>query len=237
MRASGEQEEERLIEALGLFKADLAELKKTQEEIIKYELSNPEDQKQEIEAKMKRVADSISSKRKEANVVIGDLNKRKSSLQDQDRKKKQLVHNITIIESTRKIADLEREKRELERKTQGLESISSLFEKLNAAEARKAKEQELKFRTEGRWSELVEQIRTLKVSLTHCTHFDIRVAHQFALQRKLTSPEYKDIDERCRKTTIEHTTTLLAAEDLKKYYSAIDKVSAHATRYPLTWFF
>jgi DNA repair protein RAD50 len=52
------------------------------------------------------------------------------------------------------------------------------------------------------------------------------------LQRKLASPEYKDIDERCRKTTIEHTTTLLAAEDLKKYYSAIDKVSTHATRYP-----
>jgi hypothetical protein len=177
MRAHGEHEEERLIEALGLFKADIAELKKTQEEITRYKLSNPDDQKQEIEAKVKRVAESISAKKKEANVVMSDLNKRKGSLQDQDRKKKQLVHNISIIESTRRVAELEREKKELERKTLGMESPSSLYNKLHAAEDRKAKEQELKFRTEGRWSEIVEQIRTLKVSLTLETSLDVLVPH------------------------------------------------------------
>jgi hypothetical protein len=37
--------------------------------------------------------------------------------------------------------------------------------------------------------------------------------------------EYKDVDERHRVVTIKVETTKIAGEDLKKYYSALDKVS------------
>lgn len=165
MRAHGEEEEERLSEALAFFRADVAELKKTNADIMKYEASNPDEKKEKLESKSKRVADSISAKKTEQQVVVSELNKRKATLNDQDRKKKQLVHNIAIIEATRRATELEKEKKELERKTHGMESSKSLYEKQHVAQQRKEKQQELKFRTEGRWSEIVEQIRSLKVSV------------------------------------------------------------------------
>jgi DNA repair protein RAD50 len=45
------------------------------------------------------------------------------------------------------------------------------------------------------------------------------------LQRKLSTPEYKGVDERYRVAMIKHETTQIAADDLKKYYGALDKVS------------
>ena len=230
MRASGEEAEERLSEALAFFRADVVELKKTNEEISKYNASNADEKKRNLESKSKKIAEAVSAKKREGQVISKDLDKRKATLQDQDRKKKQLVHNINIIGATRKVADLERQLKELERKSHGMENASTLHEEHRVAKKRKEKQQELKFRTEGRWSEIVEQIRSLKVSHERMQQWSLNLSlvSRIILQRKLDSPEYKDIDERCRKTTIEHTTTLLAAEDLKKYYSAIDKVSAQA---------
>jgi DNA repair protein RAD50 len=45
------------------------------------------------------------------------------------------------------------------------------------------------------------------------------------LQRKLSTPEYKGVDERYRVAMIKHETTQIAADDLKKYDGALDKVS------------
>jgi len=39
------------------------------------------------------------------------------------------------------------------------------------------------------------------------------------------APEYKNVEEEYRKAMIMFETTTIAAEDLKKYYSAVDKVS------------
>jgi hypothetical protein len=44
-------------------------------------------------------------------------------------------------------------------------------------------------------------------------------------QRKLESPEYKNVEEDHRVAMIKVETTLIAAEDLKKYGNALDKVS------------
>jgi hypothetical protein len=46
-----------------------------------------------------------------------------------------------------------------------------------------------------------------------------------SLQRKLSMPEYKGVDESYRVAMIKYETTQIAAEDLKKYYGALDKVS------------
>lgn len=47
-------------------------------------------------------------------------------------------------------------------------------------------------------------------------------------QRKLSTPEYRNVDEEYRVATIKHTTTQIAADDLKKYASALDKVRFRA---------
>jgi DNA repair protein RAD50 len=43
-------------------------------------------------------------------------------------------------------------------------------------------------------------------------------------KRKLSSPEYKDVDEQFRIANIKLFTTKVAADDLKKYGNALDKV-------------
>ena len=43
------------------------------------------------------------------------------------------------------------------------------------------------------------------------------------LQRKLKTPEYKDIDERHRHAMIKQSTTVCAVSDLEKYHAALDK--------------
>jgi hypothetical protein len=45
-------------------------------------------------------------------------------------------------------------------------------------------------------------------------------------KRKLSGVEYKDVDEQYRVANIKMVTTKLAAEDLKKYGNALDKVWA-----------
>jgi phage gp16-like protein len=60
---------------------------------------------------------------------------------------------------------------------------------------------------------MVEKMCWNQVVLTFCCS-----------QRKLSAPEYKNVDEQYRVATIKHTTTKVAADDLKKYYSALDRV-------------
>ncbi len=43
-------------------------------------------------------------------------------------------------------------------------------------------------------------------------------------QRKLSAPEYKNVDEEHRVAMIKHETTQMAVRDLDKYHSAVDKV-------------
>lgn len=39
----------------------------------------------------------------------------------------------------------------------------------------------------------------------------------------MSTEEYKDVDEQYRVANIKHVTTQMAAEDLKKYWNAVDK--------------
>ena len=48
---------------------------------------------------------------------------------------------------------------------------------------------------------------------------------QNCFQRKLASPEYKDVDEEYRVAMIKYETTQMAVKDLDKYHAALDKVS------------
>ncbi len=47
------------------------------------------------------------------------------------------------------------------------------------------------------------------------------------LQRKISTPEYKNVDEEHRIAMIKHETTQMVVRDLEKYHSALDKVRLH----------
>ena len=51
-----------------------------------------------------------------------------------------------------------------------------------------------------------------------------------AFQRKLSSPEYKDVDEEYRVAMIKYETTQMAVKDLDKYHAALDKVSTNVLK-------
>ena len=53
--------------------------------------------------------------------------------------------------------------------------------------------------------------------------------NHFDLQRKLSAPEYKEVDEEYRVAMIKYETTQMAVKDIEKYHSALDKVSATAS--------
>jgi hypothetical protein len=53
-----------------------------------------------------------------------------------------------------------------------------------------------------------------------CSRFSTLVI----LQRKLSQPEYRDVEEEHRVATIKHETTQMAVRDVEKYYAALDKV-------------
>jgi hypothetical protein len=52
-------------------------------------------------------------------------------------------------------------------------------------------------------------------------------------QRKLSSTEYKDVDEEYRVAMIKMRTTKVAAEDLRKYGNALDKVRCLSSSWSL----
>jgi hypothetical protein len=82
---------------------------------------------------------------------------------------------------------------------------------------------------EGRRGEILESIRGLKVTNEDWVWvpFSLFLSHQthhIALQRKISTPEYKNVDEEHRVAMIKHETTQMAVRDLEKYHSALDKV-------------
>ena len=121
----------------------------------------------------------------------------------QNRHKKMLQDNINVIESRLEADALLVEVQELEKEVQAIEGSDTAYAEHRAALDIKRKKHSELARLEGRWMEVVEAIRGLK--------------------RKLSTEEYKNVEEEHRRANIKYHTTQLAAEDVKRYWTAVDK--------------
>lgn len=156
-----------------------------------------------ITAETMAVLEQIQSKRKESKSLRADLDKLQDIVKNQERHKKMIRDNIDVIETQNAAEELNKEIEQLEQQKKAVKGSDKAYDEHKRAVALKQKCQGDLARVEGRWMEVVEALRSLK--------------------RKLSSEEYKDVDEQYRVSNIKYHTTQLAAEDIRKYWNAVDK--------------
>jgi DNA repair protein RAD50 len=201
VRSAGNNEERILQTQLSQFDNDVKQLRALVDQIDVYYNSSKSDELERLTSTIAKIAGNIQSRKQRVDSIQPELEAVRSAVLDQERHKKNLKQNIDILESKSRMAELEKEVLTLEKdlgKIQGRETVYDDYAKATKMQEKLKQDQA---RLDGRFSEIVESLRSLK--------------------RKLSQQEYKNVDEEYRIATINHTTTLIAAEDLKKF----DKVS------------
>ena len=166
-----------------------------------------------ITRQLSEVADRIVGRKKDLEQVTAELDQIKDMVKDQNRSKNQLEYSRDVLEFEDTIKEIEDEiasKEEAYHNIPGGDTADASHEE---AMNRKNRLIEKKAQIDGRRGEVVERIRSLK--------------------RKLSSPEYKNVDREYRVELIKSETTQMAAEDLKKYQKALDEVRFVALRISL----
>ncbi|KAL7578370.1 hypothetical protein ACA910_012772 [Epithemia clementina (nom. ined.)] len=179
---------------------ELRQLTKAIDDFAATEVSGDFDR---ISAETSEVLEQISSKDQELKSLRADLSKLQDTVQNQERYKKMIRDNIDVIETQNAAEELNKEIERLQEQKRSVKGSDTAYDEHKKAVALKQKRQGELARLEGRFMEVVEAVRSLK--------------------RKLSSEEYKDVDEQYRIANIKFHTTQLAAEDLKKYWNAVDK--------------
>ena len=185
------------------YQGEVKELRRLTSLVEAFKASGKLQQLDEHGDKVAFLLDKIKAKRKEKAELAPRLAEVAASVENQERYKKLLKDNISLINEEEKIKTLEEKVERLEDEMGKIEGAEDVSEKLGQATANKQKRLAEKARIEGRWMEVVEKIRSLK--------------------RRLSTEEYKDVDEQLRVTTIKHKTTKMAADDIKKYYTAVER--------------
>ena len=122
---------------------------------------------------------------------------------DQDREQNIVKENIKLLEAREKVKVLEKQIAALTSDLAEVEGSETVDDDLSQLEERKDQLIASNAHLEGRRSEVVESIRSLK--------------------RKLSQPEYKNVAEQCRVANIKFDTSEMAVKDIEKYHSALDK--------------
>ena len=181
--------------------AESKELRRLTKVIDEYVASNEDFDR--IAAEKSAVLEQIRGRNHELKSLRSEVNKLQDTVQNQERHKKMIRDNIDVITTCLEAEELNKEIEILEEQRRSVKGSDKAYDDRKKADASRAKRQGELARLEGRWMEVVESIRSLK--------------------RKLSSEEYKDVDEQYRVANIKFHTTQLAAEDIKKYWSAVDK--------------
>ena len=181
-RSARESEEKERQTAVFDFQAEVKDLRRLTSVIEAFEAS---DKLQRLEEHADRVAEilqSIKDKQKEKDELAPKLAEAMASVENQERYKKLLRDNIDLIIEEEKIKKIDEELERLQDEMSKIEGADEVGDKLRQAEASRQKRLGEKARIEGRWMEVVEKIRSLK--------------------RKLSTEEYKDVDEQFRVASI-----------------------------------
>ena len=155
-----------------------------------------------MKQKNDKISEQIEERKEDLKSLEPKLEELRTTVNDKERHKKQLKENISILESRKRVEELNREIERLKDDRGSIEGGDTAHEEVEKAEAEKQKLMVEQANIEGRWREIMDNVRSLS--------------------RKLATPEYKGIDEQCRVAEIKYTTTQMAAEDLKKYSDALD---------------
>jgi len=170
LQQQGDEELEKCRGALVTLQSDVKELNAKTDEINRYELSSSNDEMDRVQQGVDRVKKSIKGKKDECVGMQPELDAAKRTVSDQERHRKQIKDNMDIVQGTIRIKELESEIDDLQEQLDAIAESDVAMDKYEEIKKVAESQQESKHRTEGRFSEVVEQIRSLKVSRVNEEH-------------------------------------------------------------------
>lgn len=198
-----EEEEEKSTVTYSEFTSAVQDLNRIVSAIDDYVKSSKADEIADLDKENEQLLEKEDEKRKEYKGMKPELDRLNKMVDDHERERKNLEENIKLIKATQNIGVLRGEITELEKELSGVEGYDTLAEDEEQLGNRKNQIIADMARQDGRKGEIVESIRALK--------------------RKLSQPEYKDVQEQYRVANIKHDTSEMAVKDIEKYHSALDK--------------
>jgi len=169
------QDQEQLDSTLRRFEDDVNRFHDLTEQIDRWSLSGGQGELDSVNSQFSKIGNQIVERKKALEKAEAELEMVKNLLKDQERSKNQLQLSLDLIAEKEVIGTLEKEVRLKEEAIARIPGGSDALDLQEHAEARKTKLFESKAQIDGRRSEVVERIRSLR--------------------RKLSAPEYKDVDK------------------------------------------
>jgi DNA repair protein RAD50 len=203
VRATRETEVSERQTVLFDFQSEVKDLRRLTSVIEEFLASGKLQKLEDHAEKVAALLSKIEAKQKEKDELAPRLAEAAASVENQERYKKLLSDNINFIKEEEKIKEMDEKLERLEEELGAIEGADDVRERLDQASKSQQKLLSELARMEGRKMELAEKIRSLR--------------------RKLSTDEYKDVDEQLRVTNIKYNTTRMAAADIKKYYIAVEQ--------------
>jgi len=165
LRSHSSDETERLSKALNDFCSEVKNLHNLTREIDEYAASDESGRLEEVEKQLATAAKRIGERKKDLGEMQSELDKVKNLVKDQERRKKDLQNNIQILAGMEDIKKTEKEIKEKDEEFNSIPGANAVDEQCEKLSKKKSKLVERKAQTDGRRSEVVERLRSLKVSI------------------------------------------------------------------------
>jgi DNA repair protein RAD50 len=164
MRAFNNEEEERLSSTVNSFIAVVKDIRGVMKQIDKYVVSSNEDELGNVVRKSEELVEKEKQKQSQLEQMQPELDSIVKAVDDQQRHKKNLKENIELIASGQRIEELQKEITKLEYDATNVEGRDTCYDDMEGLGKRKQEIMNAVARLEGRRGEILESIRSLKVS-------------------------------------------------------------------------
>jgi DNA repair protein RAD50 len=162
-RTVGNDEERALQVQVSQFENDVQYLRNLTQQIDTYAESSKPEELERLSGAIATIVERIEGRKQRVAELQPELESARNAVLDQERHKKNLKQNIDILESKIRMADLEKDIARLEKERDSIEGYETVYDDYAAVKTKKEKLQEDQARLDGRFSEIAESIRSLKV--------------------------------------------------------------------------
>lgn len=164
IRETSSRDEQSLLTSLNNFDSEVSRLNELALTIESYAQSDGPTSLERVEAELSAVADKSGNLKEKLQQLQPEIARARGTLKNQEREKAQLEFNVSILQDQERIDELRKEISQKEAELNKIEGYKTAAAKVAKAKARKEELQAQKAQLEGRYSEIVERIRSLKVS-------------------------------------------------------------------------
>ena len=163
LRSLGAEEEERLNNVVNTFMGSVMELKSVMTEIEEYAARNKSDGLEEQKRKSDELKDKISDKQRHIEKLQPAIEDLAKSIEDQERHRKNLKENIDLINSRKKIEELEKTIGKLEEEVSNVKGHDTCYDDMEGLSRRKQSVDTETAELQGRRREIMGHVRSIEV--------------------------------------------------------------------------